>query len=94
MRKYGKTYDELMDTGIQIQESKNSDKLINALGDCIDAAPERAKNKLAQVFEDYQEKFGKRQPKLPYMLQGFFDVIEEFSDARVDRDYEDAIRRR
>ena len=58
MRKYGKTYDELMDTGIQIQESKNSDNLINALGDCIDAAPERAKNKLAQVFEDYQEKFG------------------------------------
>jgi len=40
---------------VQIQESKDSDKLIDALGACINAAPERPKNKLAQVFEDYQE---------------------------------------
>ena len=71
---------------VQIQESKDSDKLIDALGACINAAPERPKNKLAQVFGDYQEKFGRRQPKLPYMMQGFFDAIEEFTDARVDRE--------
>jgi len=69
-----------------LNESKDSDKMIKALGDCIDAAPDRAKNKLAQVFEEYMEKFGRRQPKLPYMMQGFFDAIEEFSDARIDRD--------
>ena len=70
----------------KINESKDSDKLIDALRDCISTAPERAKNKLAQSFEDYMEKFGRRQTKLPYMLQGFFDAIEESSDARVDRE--------
>jgi hypothetical protein len=85
MKKYKESF-AAEASAIQIQESKNSDKLIDALGACINAAPERAKNKLAQVFEDYQEKFGRRQPKLPYMMQGFFDAIEEFSDARVDRE--------
>ena len=68
----------------ELKESAGPDKLIDALGACINAAPERSKNKLAQVFEDYQKKFGKRQPKLPYMMQGFFDAIEEFTDARVE----------
>jgi hypothetical protein len=75
------------DKSVRLTESKDSDKLIEALRQCIDAAPERNKNKLAGVFEDYQEKFGKVPGKrLPYMMQGFFDAIEDASDARVGRD--------
>jgi hypothetical protein len=69
-----------------LKESKYSDKLIDALRDCIDSAPSNTKNKLAQVYEDYAHKFMSRpQQKLPYMLQGFLDAIEEASDARIDR---------
>ena len=65
-------------------ECKASDKLINALRECIEDAPERSKNKLAQIYEDYAHKFMRRPQKLPYMLQGFLDAIEEASDARIE----------
>jgi hypothetical protein len=67
-----------------LKESKYSDQLIDALRDCIDSAPDRIKNKLAQVYEDYVHKFMRRPQKLPYMLQGFLDAIEEGTDARIE----------
>jgi hypothetical protein len=67
-----------------LKESKYSDQLIDALRDCIDSAPDRTKNKLAQVYEDYVHKFMRRPQKLPYMLQGFLDAIEEGTDARIE----------
>ena len=47
-------------TNKPLQESKASDKLIDALRDCIEDAPERSKNKLAQIYEDYAHKFMRR----------------------------------
>ncbi len=67
-----------------LNESKYSDQLIDALRDCIDSAPSNTKNKLAQIYEDYAHKFMRRPQKLPYMLQGFLDAIEEASDARIE----------
>ena len=67
-----------------LKESKYSDQLIDALRNCIDSAPDRTKNKLAQVYEDYVHKFMRRPQKLPYMLQGFLDAIEEGTDARIE----------
>jgi len=67
-----------------LKESKYSDQLIDALRDCIDSAPNNTKNKLAQIYEDYAHKFMRRPQKLPYMLQGFLDAIEEASDARIE----------
>jgi len=67
-----------------LKESKYSDQLIDALRDCIDSAADRTKNKLAQVYEDYVHKFMRRPQKLPYMLQGFLDAIEEGTDARIE----------
>jgi len=67
-----------------LKESKYSDQLIDALRDCIDSAPNNTKNKLAQIYEDYVHKFMRRPQKLPYMLQGFLDAIEEASDARIE----------
>ena len=68
----------------KLHESKASDKLIDALRDCIDSAPQRDKDKLAQIYEDYAHKFMRRPQKLPYMLQVFLDAIEEASDARIE----------
>ena len=85
--KIAETYRKrVMGNSVHLNESKYSDKLIDALEQCIDSAPEKNKNKLAQVFEDYQAKFGNVPGKrLPYMLQGFFDAIEEASGARVEK---------
>ena len=68
--------------------SKWSEKLTNALQDCIEKSPDRYKNKLAQIYEDYMEKFGKQanMRRIPPMLQDMFLAIEEGSDARVMRD--------
>ncbi len=66
-------------------ESTHSDKLIDALRDCIESAPSAKKNKLAQIYEDYANKFMRRPQKLPYMMQGFLDAIEDGADARPDR---------
>ncbi len=77
-----KNYKEF--TKRDLKESKYSDQLIDALRDCIDSAPNNTKNKLAQIYEDYAHKFMRRPQKLPYMLQGFLDAIEEASDARIE----------
>jgi len=77
-----KNYKEF--TKRDLNESKYSDQLIDALRDCIDSAPNNTKNKLAQIYEDYVHKFMRRPQKLPYMLQGFLDAIEEASDARIE----------
>lgn len=68
--------------------SQWSEKLTNALQDCIEKSPDRYKNKLAQIYEDYMEKFGKQSNmrRIPPMLQDMFLAIEEGSDARVMRD--------
>jgi NAD-dependent oxidoreductase involved in siderophore biosynthesis len=88
MRKYGKTYDELMDTVSLKEGSQWSIKITDALRECIEAAPARPRNKLAQIYEEYMEKFGKghKLGKVPPMLKDMLDAIEEGSDARVDRD--------
>ena len=79
-----KEKENLQDVVKHLHESKYSDKLIDALRDCIEAAPSRNKDKLAQIYEDYVHKFMRRPQKLPYMLQGFLDAIEEASDARIE----------
>ena len=58
--------------------------MIEALRDFIDSAQPKTKDKLAQIYEDYVHKFMRRPQKLPYMLQGFLDAIEEATDARIE----------
>ena len=88
MRKYGKTINELMKTDTLKEGSQWSIKMTDALRECIEAAPARSRNKLAQIYEEYMEKFGRGQKlgKVPPMLKDMLDAIEEGSDARVDRD--------
>jgi hypothetical protein len=68
--------------------SQWSEKLTDALMECIEKSPDRYKNKLAQIYEDYMEKFGKQSNmrRIPPLLQDMFRAIEEGSDARVNRD--------
>ena len=77
-----KNYKEF--TKRDLNESNYSDQLIDALRDCIDSAQPKTKDKLAQIYEDYVHKFMRRPQKLPYMLQGFLDAIEEATDARIE----------
>jgi|TARA_B100000809_G_scaffold263973_1_gene318553 NAD-dependent oxidoreductase involved in siderophore biosynthesis len=68
--------------------SQWSVKITDALRECIEAAPARPRNKLAGIYEDYMEKFGRKSnmSRIPPMLKDMLDAIEEGSDARVDRD--------
>ena len=78
-----KTYKESF-----IVEGTASQKLIDALYKCLDEAPDRARNRLAQEYEDYASKYirASQRRQLGPLLSMILDTIEEATAARVDRD--------
>jgi len=68
-------------------EASGMDRFINVFYNVLDAAPDRHKNKLAQAYEDYVNKFGRSIRQGSPLQNQLMNTIEEVTDARPERDY-------